>query len=53
VPVLEAGGIEQDGAPIATSLNYVTQQALFPLAPGGGNWTLSLAQNAQFGVKII
>ena len=51
--VLDVGGVQSVSAATPTSLGYVTQQKLFQTQPGGGSWTLTAAQNAKFGVKIV
>jgi hypothetical protein len=51
--VLDVGGVESVSPEISSALAYVTQQSLFQAPPGGGSWTLTAAQNARFGVKIV
>jgi hypothetical protein len=51
--VVNYGGTEEAGSPLAASLGYVSQQTLFQAPPGGGAWTLTGTQTAKFGVKIV
>jgi len=46
------GGTEADGPAIPTNLNYETVQTLFPVPPGGGAWTTTIAQSAVIGFKL-
>jgi len=46
------GSTEADGSPIPTNLDYETTQTLFPLPPGGGAWTTTMAQAAVIGFKL-
>lgn len=51
--LLDLSGVQSVSATLPTALGYVTQQSLFASPPGGGTWTLTSAQNAKFGVKIV
>ena len=51
--IVSVGGVVENGPTIGASLDYVSQQSLFTAPPGGGNWTLTTAQSAKFGVQIV
>ena len=50
--LMVSGGLEGDGPAIAPSTSYIGSQTLYTAPPGGGDWTLTTAQNATFGIEI-
>ncbi len=49
---LVVASTEGDIGPIVASQAYETSQSIYELAPGGGSWTTSAAQNCKIGFSI-
>lgn len=53
VAVARLSGTEQDSDPMAMTIAYAHYQGIFEEKPGGGQWTITDLNNAEFGVKIV